>query len=255
MPQLDVEAARRALSGSTIGNRILHYPSLDSTMDEAGRLVAAGCPEGLRRSHGAADGWPGSIRPVVDLRTRREPAPVDCPQADRRAAPAGEHGRDPCRCQDGGQARRRPGHHQVAQRRKDRRSQGGGHTDRGGLTGRTNRQRRGRHRASTSASTLPATRRSRARRPVSWRKTGAPVERTAVLIDLLRQLDELYSHVRSGGSLTGRVVVPAGHPGLGNRSATGQRAVGRRSPARSTTGATWYSNAQAAPRSQSWEVR
>ena len=100
-----------------------------------------------RRSHGAADGWQGSIRPVVDLRTRREPAPVDCPQADRRAAPAGEHGRDPCRCQDGGQARRRPGHHQVAQRRKDRRPQGGGHTHRGGLPGRTARKRRSRHRA------------------------------------------------------------------------------------------------------------
>ena len=47
MPQLDVEAARRALSGGTIGSRILHFPSLDSTMDEAGRLAGGGCPEGL----------------------------------------------------------------------------------------------------------------------------------------------------------------------------------------------------------------
>lgn len=47
LPHLDIEAVRRALAGRTIGCRILHYASLDSTMDEAGRLAAEGCPEGL----------------------------------------------------------------------------------------------------------------------------------------------------------------------------------------------------------------
>ena len=47
MSELNIEAVRRALAGRTIGCRILHYPSLDSTMNEAARLAGAGCHEGL----------------------------------------------------------------------------------------------------------------------------------------------------------------------------------------------------------------
>ena len=47
LPDLDVEAVRRALSGRTIGNRILHYPSWTPPWTRRGGLRAQGCPEGL----------------------------------------------------------------------------------------------------------------------------------------------------------------------------------------------------------------
>ena len=43
---LDINALRRALAGRAIGDRALYYRSLDSTMDEAGRLAAQGEPQG-----------------------------------------------------------------------------------------------------------------------------------------------------------------------------------------------------------------
>ena len=44
---LDVETVRRALAGSRVGCRVDYHSSLDSTMDEAKRLADRGCPEGL----------------------------------------------------------------------------------------------------------------------------------------------------------------------------------------------------------------
>jgi BirA family biotin operon repressor/biotin-[acetyl-CoA-carboxylase] ligase len=43
---LDIEAVRRAGSGRVVGCRVLYHRALDSTMDEARRLAADGAPDG-----------------------------------------------------------------------------------------------------------------------------------------------------------------------------------------------------------------
>ena len=201
LPQLDVEAARRALSGSTIGNRILHYPSLDSTMDEAGRLAGAGCPEGLvvvTEQQTAGRGrfgrsWISGPGESLLLSIVLRPTAEQLPQANMAATLAVARTAD--RHVDGRVTIKWPNDVRIGGRKVagiliEADSQAGRIASAVvGIGINVSVDTAGHPEIAGTATSLVE-------------ETGAPVERTAVLIDLLRQLDELYSHVRSGGSLT-----------------------------------------------------
>ena len=201
LPQLDVEAVRRALSGGTIGSRILLYPSLDSTMDEAGRLAGGGCPEGLvvvTEQQTAGRGrfgrsWISGPGESLLLSIVLRPTAEQLPQANMAATLAVARTAD--RHVDGRVTIKWPNDVRIGGRKVagiliEADSQAGRIASAVvGIGINVSVDTAGHPEIAGTATSLVE-------------ETGAPVERTAVLIDLLRQLDELYSHVRSGGSLT-----------------------------------------------------
>ena len=203
MPQLDVEAARRALSGRTISNRILHYPSLDSTMNEAGRLAGGGCLEGLvvvTEQQTAGRGrfgrsWVSGPGESLLLSIVLRPTAEQLPQANMAATLAVARTAD--RHVDGRVTIKWPNDVRIGGRKVagiliEADSQAGRIASAVvGIGINVSVDTAGHPEIAGTATSLVE-------------ETGAPVERTAVLIDLLRQLDDLYSHVRSGGSLTGQ---------------------------------------------------
>ncbi len=201
LPHLDIEAVRRALAGRTIGCRILHYPSMDSTMDEAGRLAAEGCPEGLvvvaeeqtagrgRFSRSWVSGPGESLLLSVVLR----PTAEQLPQANMAAtlAVAGTvEGRV-----DGSVTIKWPNDVRIGGRKVagiliEADSQPGGASSVVVGIGLNVSFDTGAHAEIADTATSIA------------EQAGGPVERTGVLTDLLRRFDDLYARVRPGDSLT-----------------------------------------------------
>ena len=203
LPQLDVEAARRALSGRTIGNRILHYPSLDSTMDEAGRLAGGGCPEGLvvvTEQQTAGRGrfgrsWVSGPGESLLLSIVLRPTAEQLPQANMAATLAVARTAD--RHVDGRVTIKWPNDVRIGGRKVagiliEADSQAGRIASAVvGIGINVSVDTAGHPEIAGTATSLAE-------------EAGAPVERTRALVELLRQFDDLYSHVRSGGSLTGQ---------------------------------------------------
>ena len=203
LPQLDVEAARRALSGRTIGNRILHYPSLDSTMNEAGRLAGGGCPEGLvvvTEQQTAGRGrfgrsWVSGPGESLLLSIVLRPTAEQLPQANMAATLAVARTAD--RHVDGQVTIKWPNDVRIGGRKVagiliEADSQSGRIASAVVGIGINVSVDTGGHPDIAGTATSLA------------EEAGAPVERTRALVELLRQFDDLYSHVRSGGSLTGQ---------------------------------------------------
>ena len=203
LPQLDVEAVRRALSGSTIGSRILHYPSLDSTMDEAGRLAGGGCPEGLvvvTEQQTAGRGrfgrsWISGPGESLLLSIVLRPTAEQLPQANMAATLA--VARTVEQHVDGRVTIKWPNDVRIGGRKV-----AGILIEADSQTGRIASAVVG---IGLNVSVDTAGHPEIAGTATSLvEETGAPVERTRALVELLRQFDDLYSHVRSGGSLTGQ---------------------------------------------------
>ena len=203
LPQLDVEAARRALSGRTIGNRILHYPSLDSTMNEAGRLAGGGCLEGLvvvTEQQTAGRGrfgrsWVSGPGESLLLSIVLRPTAEQLPQANMAATLAVARTAD--RHVDGRVTIKWPNDVRIGGRKVagiliEADSQVGRIASAVvGIGINVSVDTAGHPEIAGTATSLAE-------------EAGAPVERTRALVELLRQFDDLYSHVRSGGSLTGQ---------------------------------------------------
>ena len=201
LPDLDVEAVRRALTGRTIGGRILHYPSLESTMDEAARLAAAGCPEGtvvLAEEQAAGRGqfsrsWisgPGeSLLMSIVLR----PTAGQLPQANMAATLSVAMTVD-ARV-DGPVTIKWPNDVRIGGRKV------------AGILIEADSQP-GRVSGAVVGIGLNVSVDTAAHPGIAGTATslageaGSPVERTGVLVDLLRRFDSLYARVRSGGVLT-----------------------------------------------------
>ena len=198
---LDIEAVRRALAGRTIGSHILHYSSLESTMDEAGRLAGGGCPEGLvvvaeeqtagrgRFSRSWISGPGESLLLSVVLRPNAEQLPQSNMAATLAVArTADEH-------VDGRVTIKWPNDVRIGGRKVagiliEAESQAARIASAVvGIGLNVSVDTGGHPEIAATATSLVE-------------QAGAPVERTGVLIDLLRQFDDLYAHVRSGGSLT-----------------------------------------------------
>ena len=200
-PELDIEAVRCALSGRTIGSRILHYSSLDSTMNEAGRLAGGGSPEGLvvvTEEQAAGRGrfgrtWVSGPGESLLLSIVLRPTAEQLPQANMAATLAVARTADR-RANDRVTIKWpndvRIGGRKVAGILIEADSQAGRIASAVVGIGLNISVDTGGHPeiAGTATSLVE--------------EAGAPVERTEVLIDLLRQFDDLYTRVRSGGSLT-----------------------------------------------------
>ena len=202
LPDLDVEAVRRALAGRTVGCRVLHYPSLDSTMDEARRLAGGGCQEGLvvvtdeqtagRGRFGRA--WISGPGESLLLSIVVRPTAEQLPQVNMAATLAVARTVD--RRVDGPVTIKWPNDVRIGGRKVagiliEADSRPGRVLDAVVGIGFNVSVETGSHPeiAATATSLVE--------------EAGAPVERTGVLADLLRELDDLYSRVRGGGSLTG----------------------------------------------------
>lgn len=201
MDQIDVEAVRRALAGRTIGCRILHYPSLDSTMNEAARLAASGFPEGVvvvAEEQTAGRGrfsrsWisrPGeSLLFSIVLR----PTVEHLPQANMAATLAvartvDRHAGDRVTIKWPNDVR--IGGRKVAGILIEADSQAGRLA--GAVIGiglNVSVDTGGHPEIADTATSLTG-------------EASAPLKRTRVLTDLLRHIDDLYARVRSGGLLT-----------------------------------------------------
>ncbi len=201
LPDLDIETVRRALSDTTIGRRILHHTSLDSTMDEAGRLAADGCPEGLvvfaeeqtagrgRFSRSWISGPGESLLLSIVLR----PTAEQLPQANMAATLAVARtveGRV-----DGPVTIKWPNDVRIGSRKVagiliEADSQPGGASSVVVGIGLNVSVDTGGHPEIADTATSIA------------RQAKTPVERTGVLTDLLRRFDDLYAQVRRGKSLT-----------------------------------------------------
>lgn len=201
MHDIDFEAVRRALAGRTVGCRILHYPSLDSTMNEAARLASTGCREGLvvvaeeqtsgrgRFSRSWISGPGESLLLSIVLR----PAPEQLPQANMAATLAVARTVD--RHAGGRVTIKWPNDVRVDGRKVagiliEADSQAGRIA--GAVIGiglNVSVDTGGHPEIAGTATSLAE-------------ESSAPVERTRVLTDLLRHIDDLYARVRSGGLLT-----------------------------------------------------
>ena len=200
-PELDIEAVRCALSGRTIGSRILHYSSLDSTMNEAGRLAGGGSPEGLvvvTEEQAAGRGrfgrtWISGPGESLLLSIVLRPTAEQLPQANMAATlavarTADRRANDPVTIKWPNDVR--IGGRKVAGILIEADSQAGRIASAVVGIGLNISVDTGGHPeiAGTATSLVE--------------EAGAPVERTEVLIDLLHQFDDLYSRVRSGKPLT-----------------------------------------------------
>ena len=201
MPDLDVEAVRRAVAGRTIGCRILHYPSLDSTMNEAGQLAAEGCPEGtvvLTEEQAAGRGrfarsWISGPGESLLLSIVLRPTPKQLPQANMAATLAVARTVDGR--VDGPVTIKWPndvriGGRKVAGILVEADSQPGRASSAVVGIGLNVSVDTAAHPEIASTATSLA------------QEAAAPVDRTEVLVDLLRLFDDLYAQVRSGKSLT-----------------------------------------------------
>ncbi len=202
LPDLDVETVRRALMGRTIGCRVLHYPSLDSTMNEGGRLAARGCPEGLvviTEEQTAGRGrfgrlWISGPGESLLLSIVVRPTAEQLPQVNMAATLAVAR-----------TVERHVGGRVTIKWPNDVRI--GGRKVSGILVEADSQADRLAHAVvgigvniSVDTSEHPEI----AGKATSLvEEAGLPVERTGLLTDLLRHFDDLYSHVRNGGSLTG----------------------------------------------------
>ncbi len=198
---LDIEAVRRALASRTIGCRILHYPSLDSTMNEAARLAASGCPEGLvvvaeeqtagrgRFSRSWISGPGESLLLSIVLR----PTPEQLPQANMAATLAVTRTVD-----------RHAGRRVTIKWPNDVRIDG---RKVAGILIEADSQA-GRLASAVVGIGLNISVDTGGHPEIAATATSlaegatAPVERTRVLTDLLRQYDHLYARVQGGASLT-----------------------------------------------------
>ena len=201
LPHLDIEAVRRALAGRTIGCRILHYPSLDSTMNEAARLAAEGCPEGtvvLAEEQAAGRGrfsrsWISGPGESLLLSIVLRPTAERLPQANMAATLAVAGTAD--RHVDSRVTIKWPNDVRI-----DGRKVAGILVEADSQPGRVSSAvvgiglnisvDTGAHPEIADTATSIA------------EQAGALVERTEVLVDLLRRFDDLYAQVRSGKSLT-----------------------------------------------------
>jgi len=201
LPQLDIKAVRRALSGRTIGCRILHYPSLDSTMNEAARLAADGCPEGavvLAEEQAAGRGrfsrsWISGPGESLLLSVVLRPSAEQLPQANMAAALAvaetvGSRVDGPVTIKWPNDVR--IGGRKVAGILIEADSQPGGESSAVVGIGLNTSVDTAAHPEIADTATSIAER------------AGGPVERTGVLTDLLSRFDDLYARVRTGDSLT-----------------------------------------------------
>ena len=199
---LDIEAVRRALAGRTIGSRILHYASLDSTMNEAARLAGEGCPEGLvvvaeeqTAGRGRFDRtWisgPGeSLLLSIFLRpTAEQLSQVNMATTLAVARTVDQHVGDRVTIKWPNDVR--VGGRKVAGILIEADSQAGRLANAVVGIGLNVSVDTGRHPEIAATATSLA------------EEAGAPVERTGVLTDLLRQYDDLYARVRRSGLLTG----------------------------------------------------
>ena len=202
MPDLDIDAVRHSLSGRIIGCRILHYPSLDSTMNEARRLAGGGCPEGLvvvAEEQAAGRGrfgrsWISGPGESLLLSIVVRPTAEQLPQVNMAATLAvartidrHAHGRVAIKWPNDV----RIGGRKVAGILIEADSQPGRAFDAVVGIGFNVSVETGAHPEIAATATSLA------------EESGAPVERTGVLVDLLRQFDDLCARVRSGSSLTG----------------------------------------------------
>lgn len=201
LPDLDVEAVRRALTGRTIGCRILHYPSLDSTMNEAARLAAEGCPEGtvvLAEEQAAGRGrfsrsWISGPGESLLLSIVLRPTTEQLPQANMAATLAVAGTAD--RHVDGRVTIKWPNDVRIGGRKV------------AGILIESDTQA-GRGAVAVVGIGLNISVDTAAHPEIAdtatsiAEKAGAPVERTEVLAALLRRFDDLYARVRSGQSLT-----------------------------------------------------
>ena len=192
---------RRALSGRTIGCWIRHYPSLDSTMNEAGRLAGGGCPEGLvvvTEEQTAGRGrfgrsWISGPGESLLLSIVLRPTAEQLPQANMAATLAvartvDQHVHDPVTIKWPNDVR--IGGRKVAGILIEADSQAGRIASAVvGIGLNISVDTRGHPEIAGTATSLVEA-------------ATAPVERAGVLADLLRRFDDLYSHVRNGGSLT-----------------------------------------------------
>lgn len=203
MHDLDIEAVRRALAGRTVGCRILHYPSLDSTMNEAARLADAGCPEGLvvvaddqtagrgRFNRSWISGPSESLLLSIVLR----PTAEQLPQANMAATLAVARTVD--RNVDGRVTIKWPNDVRIGGRKVagiliEADSQAGRLANAVVGIGLNISVDTGGHPEIAATATSLAG------------EAEASVQRTGVLTDLLRQYDDLYARVRRGGLLTGK---------------------------------------------------
>ena len=201
MPELDIEAVRRALAGRTISCRILHYHSLDSTMDEAARQADAGCEEGLAvvaEEQAAGRGrfgrsWISGPGESLLLSVVLRPTAEQLPQANMAATLAVARTVDGR--VDGPVTIKWPNDVRIGGRKVagiliEADSQPGGASNVVVGIGLNVSVDTAAHPeiAGTAASLVEG--------------AGGPVERTEVLVDLLRRFDDLYARVRAGDSLT-----------------------------------------------------
>ncbi len=201
LPDLDIDAVRRSLSGRIIGCRVLHYPSLDSTMNEARRLAGGGCPEGLvvvAEEQMAGRGrfgrlWISGPGESLLLSIVVRPTAEQLSQVNMAATLA------VARTVDGHIDARvtikwpndvRIGGRKVAGILIEADSQAGGIAAVVGIGLNVSVDTGGHPEIAATAASLVE-------------EAGAPVERTGVLVDLLRQFDDLYTRVRNESSLTG----------------------------------------------------
>ncbi len=201
LPHLDIEAVRRALAGRTIGHRIFHYTSLDSTMNEAAQFAAGGCPEGLvvvaeeqtagrgRFSRSWISGPGESLLLSIILR----PTACQLPQANMAATLAVARTAD-----------RHAGGRVTIKWPNDVRIDG---RKVAGILVEADSQA-GQIVSAVVGIGLNVSVDTRAHAEIADTATsiaeqaGAPVERNGILIDLLHRFDDLYARVRTGDSLT-----------------------------------------------------
>ena len=201
LPDLDIEAVRRALAGRTIGCRILHYPSLDSTMDEAGRLADGGFTEGLvvvTEEQAAGRGrfgrtWISGPGESLLLSIVLRPTAEQLPQANMAATLAVARTVDSR--VDGPVTIKWPNDVRIGGRKVagiliEADSRPGGASSVVAGIGLNVSVDTGAHAEIADTATSIA------------EQAGGPVERTEILADLLRRFDDLYAQVRSGKSLT-----------------------------------------------------
>lgn len=200
-PALDIEAVRRALSAKTIGRPILHYESLDSTMDEAARYAATGCPEGtvvLAEEQAAGRGrfarpWISGPGESLLLSIVLRPTQGQLPQANMAATLAVARTVDTR--VDGPVTIKWPNDVRIGGRKV------------AGILIETDSQL-GRASSAVVGIGLNVSVDTSGHPEIADTATsiaeqaGAHVKRTGVLIDLLNHLDDLYARVRTGDSLT-----------------------------------------------------
>ncbi len=198
---LDIGAVRRALAGGAIGCRISYHASLDSTMNEAKRLAERGCPEGAvviaeeqtagrgRFSRSWIAGAGGSLLLSVALRPDIEWMPFVNMAATLAVARAIEV------LVEGPVTIKWPNDVRIGGRKvsgilveADSSAARGGYAV-VGIGVNVGMDVSAHPEIADIAASVCA-------------DANGPVERTPLLIDLLRRFDELYSAVREGRSLT-----------------------------------------------------